>query len=101
MLDKLISLTHSYDFEEYGTFNLVGARIKANVLTLTFDFHIRADKDEYQSWEVECVGLLEHQMFLREFESFDLSRDHPCSGHISTRRLPSLLQRSGGASGSC
>ena len=77
MLDKLVSLTHTYDFEEYGTLNLVGARTETNVLTLTFDFHIHDDKDEYQSWEVDCVGLLEHQMFLGECDNFDLSRDHP------------------------
>ena len=50
---------------------------QTNLLTLTFDFHIRADKHEYQSWEVDCVGLLEHQMFLGECDDFDLSHDHP------------------------
>ena len=77
MLDKLVSLTRSYDFEEYGTLNLVGVRTETNLLTLTFDFHIRADKYEYQAWEVDCVGLLEHQMFLGECDYFDLSHDHP------------------------
>src|SRR5262245_12786527 len=77
MLDKLVSLTHSYEFEEYGTLDLVGVRTITNVLTLTFDFDIRADKEEHQSWEVDCIGLLEHQVFLGECNDFDLSRDHP------------------------
>ena len=77
MLDKLVSLIHSYDFEEYGTLDLVGVRSETNVMTLTFEFHIRTDKHEYQSWEVDCVGLLEHQMFLGQCDDFDLSHDHP------------------------
>src|SRR5215217_2629715 len=77
MLDKLVSLTHSYDFDEYGTLHLVGLRTETNWLTLKFDFHIRADQYEYQSWEVDCVGLLEHQMFLGQCDDFDLSHDHP------------------------
>jgi hypothetical protein len=77
MLDKLVSLTHTYDFDEYGTLRLIGARTETNVLTLTFDFDIWADKHEYQSWEVDCVGVLEHQMFLGECGSFELSHDHP------------------------
>ena len=44
MLDKLVSLTRSYDFEEYGTLNLVGVRTETNLLTLTFDLHARVDK---------------------------------------------------------
>jgi hypothetical protein len=77
MLDKLVSLTHSYEFEEYGTLDLVGVRTQTKCLTLSFDFHIRADDDEYQSWEVDCVGLLEHQVLLGECSNFYLSRDHP------------------------
>lgn len=76
MLDKLISLTHSYDFEEYGTLELVGVRKETDMLTLTFDFNIRADKHEYQRWEVDCVGLLEHRTLLGECDAFVLSHDH-------------------------
>jgi len=77
MLDKLVSLTHSDDFEEYGTLDLVGVRTEINLLTLTFDFQIRSDRYEHQAWEVDCVGLLEHQMFLGECDYFELSNDHP------------------------
>jgi len=77
MLDKLLSLTRSHDFEEYGTLKLVGVRTEADSLTLTFDFHIRADKDDYQTWEVDCVGLLEHRVVLGECDYLDLSHDHP------------------------
>jgi hypothetical protein len=77
MLDKLVSLTHSYEFEEYGALNLVGARTETDLLKLSFDLHIRTDKHECQSWEVDCVGLLEHHMFLGECDNFDLRHDHP------------------------
>ena len=46
MLDKLVSLTHSYEFDEYGTLNLIGVRTRTNLLTLSFDLNIRADKDD-------------------------------------------------------
>ena len=78
MLDQLVSLTHSYEFnEEYATLNLVGVRTQSNVLTLSFDFNIRTDKEDHRSWEVDCVGLLEHQVCLGECNNFDLHHDHP------------------------
>jgi len=76
MLDKLVNLTHSYEFEEYGTLDLIGVRTNTDSLTLSFDFNIRSDRDDHQRWEVDCVGLLEHQMYLGECNDFVLSHDH-------------------------
>src|SRR5262249_25647211 len=34
-------------------------------------------EDDYQAWAVDCVGLLEHKMFLGECNHFELTHDHP------------------------
>ena len=58
MLNDLLNLTASYDFEEYGTIDLVGVRAAGSVI-LSLDIGIGGDADAYQSWEVECEGVLE------------------------------------------
>ena len=75
MLDDLISLTHSSEFED-GTFQLAGVRVEQNVLTLSFDLNTGGDSEAFQSWEVECIGFLEHQISLGECDGFDLEYDH-------------------------
>jgi hypothetical protein len=76
MLNDLINLTHSHEFEEYGTLELAAVRIEGNVMTLSLNLNSGADSDDYQSWEVECVGFLEHELSLGQCEGFDLEYDH-------------------------
>jgi len=76
MLNDLVSLTHSHEFEEYGTLDLAGVRVEGNVLTLSLNLTTGGDSDAYQSWEVECVGFLEQQLSLGQCEGFDLQYDH-------------------------
>src|ERR1044072_6149310 len=77
MLDTFIALTQSYEFEEYGTLDLIGVRSYTDSLTLSFDLNIRSDSEDNQKWAVDCVGLLEHQIYLGECNDFILSHDHP------------------------
>ncbi len=76
MLDDLISLTHSHEFEEYGTLDLGEARVEGNILTLSINLNTGGEDDAYQSWEVECVDFLEHELSLGQCEGFDLLDDH-------------------------
>lgn len=75
MLDDLLELTNSYEFEEYGTIDLVGVRISGNMV-LSLDIRIGGDADAHQSWEVECEGVLEDQISLGPCDRCDLYRDH-------------------------
>ena len=77
MLKGLISLTHSYEFEEYGTLNFVGLRVESNELTLSLDVEIRSEIETHEFWEVDCVGVLEHRTSLGQCDRFDLYHDHP------------------------
>jgi hypothetical protein len=86
MLDDLLSLTNSHEFEEYGTISLVGVRLEENMI-LTLDLNLGGDTDVHQVWEIECKGVLEHQISLGPCDEFSLHRDHvllwpyiyPCS----------------------
>lgn len=86
MLDHLLSLTNSHEFDEYGTINLVGARLEENLI-LTLDLNLGGGTDVHQLWEIECKGELEHQIFLGPCDECSLHRDHvllwpyiyPCS----------------------
>ena len=51
MLDDLLSLTNSHEFDEYGAINLVGARLEENMI-LTLDLNLGGDTDVHQSWEM-------------------------------------------------
>jgi len=76
MLNDLINLTHSHEFEEYGTLDLTGVRVEGNVLTLSLNLNTGGDSDAYQSWEVECVDFLEQALSLGQCEGFELQFDH-------------------------
>ena len=76
MLNDLITLTHSLEFEEYGTLDLTRAGVEGNVLTLSLNLNTGGDSDAYQSWEVECVDFLEQELSLGQCEGFDLQFHH-------------------------
>ena len=76
MLNDLISLTHSPEFDEYGTLDLTRVRAEGNVLTLSLNLNTGDDSDAYQSWEVECVDFLEQELSLGQCEGLDLQFDH-------------------------
>lgn len=76
MLNDLISLTGSHEFEEFGTLDLAGVRVEGNVLTFSLNLNTGGDADAHQSWEVECLDFLEHALLLGDCEGFDLQYDH-------------------------
>lgn len=76
MLIDLSSLTNSYEFEEHGTADLAGAHVEGNVITLSLNLYTGSDSDPQQSWEVECVDFLEHQLSLGQCDGFDLQYNH-------------------------
>lgn len=75
MLNDLLSVTNSSDFDEYGTIDLVGLRIARNMI-LSLDIRIGGYADAPQSWEVECEGVLENQVSFGPCDGCDLYRDH-------------------------
>ena len=77
MLNELITFTHSYEFEEYGTLDLVGVRKATDVLTLSLEVSVRSETNLNQLWEVDCVGVLEHRISIGGFDDIGLSYDHP------------------------
>ena len=76
MLNDLINLTHSHEFEEYGSLDLTAVRVEGNVLTLLLNLNSGGDSDAYQSWEVECIDFLEQELSLGQCEGVDLQFDH-------------------------
>lgn len=76
MLNDLISLTHSREFDEYGTIDLAGVKVEGNVLTFSLNLNTGGESDASQSWEVECVGFLEHQLSIGQCDQFDLEYYH-------------------------
>ena len=76
MLDDLIGLTWTDDFVEDGALHLAGVRAEEDVLTLSLNLNTGDGSGAFQSWEVECIGFLEHQLSLGECDRFDLEYDH-------------------------
>ncbi len=76
MMNDLINLTNSYEFEEYGTINLTSVRMAGNILELFFDLGTYTDSDAEQSWQVECVGFLEHQLTVGPCDGLALEYNH-------------------------
>lgn len=77
MLDELIAFTHSYEFEEYGTVDLVAVRKTPDVFTLSLEVSVRSKTNFHQLWEVDCLGVLEHRVSIGACNDIDLSYDHP------------------------
>ena len=77
MLNELITFTDSYEFEEYGTLDLVAVRKVPDVLTLSLEVSLRSETNSHQLWEVDCVGVLEHRISTGGCDEIDLSYDHP------------------------
>lgn len=76
MLDDLINLTHSYQFEEAeGYVQLLEVWLEGDLLNLSMDLHT-GDSEDAQSWKVECVGALEHIVTLGYCYEFELYFDH-------------------------
>lgn len=91
MLDELITLTHSLDFEEYGELDLRGATCDLSpydpdnhsewqeldvLMTLSLNLDTGADTDAQQKWEVECRGMRGHQILLGQCNGLDFYDDH-------------------------
>ena len=56
--------------------DLAGVRIEGDILTLSLNLNTGGDSDTHQSWEVESIGFLEHEISLGQCEGFDLEHDH-------------------------
>ena len=80
MLNDLINLTHSVRFERYGTLDLAGVRVEGDVSTFSLNLNTGGDSDAFQSWEVECVGLLKHQISLESVKGSICNTIMYCSG---------------------
>ena len=91
MLDELITLTLSIDFEEYGALDLrrvtwdpsdydsdnYSKSQEPDVpMTLSFNLDTGAETDAQQRWEVECRGVWAHQILLGQCDGLDLYKDH-------------------------
>ena len=77
MLDDLIKVTSSFDFDDdNGSVELVQVSQERDVLTLSFEIVSEGEGDRHQVWTVECEGLLEHQVTLGWFEELDLHYHH-------------------------
>ena len=74
-MNDLTDFTNSYEFEEYGRSDLTGVRLVGNSLKLFLDFHTD-NSDVEQSWEVECINFLEHQVAVGPCEGPNLHYDH-------------------------
>lgn len=93
MLNQLISLTLSNNFEQYGRLSLLGVtcdpsdyepddypwwREKPDFLMRLW-LNLKTGEDEtdaQQTWEVECVGVQEHQILLGRCDQINLFNDH-------------------------
>jgi hypothetical protein len=76
MLNDLINLTSSYEFGEYGSSELATVRLEGSSLRLVLNLHSGGDSDAEQSWEVECIDVLEQQLSLGSCDGIDLQYDH-------------------------
>ena len=77
MLNELINLTHSIEFEEYGALDLRGvSRVELNALRLSLNLNTGRETDADQIWEVDCIDVQEHQISLGHYERFSLYNDH-------------------------
>jgi hypothetical protein len=75
MLEDLVDITRSLEFEENGFIQLLEVWLEGDVLNLSLDLHSSED-DSVQSWKVECVGPLEHSVSLGHCYSLELYFDH-------------------------
>lgn len=78
MLDELIEIITSEEFEESGgSVDLATVRVEGDLLSLSFNLiGGGSDEEQDQSWEVECIGLLEHQLSLGTCDQFMVYDDH-------------------------
>ena len=78
MLDELIEIIHSTEFEERdATVDLASVRLEGDVLSLSLNLiSFGGDEEQDQAWEVECIGLLEHQLSLGNCQQFMVHDDH-------------------------
>ena len=78
MLDELIEIIHSTEFEERdASVDLASVRLEGDVLSLSFNLiSFGEDEEQDQAWEVECIGLLAHQLSLGSCQQFDVYDDH-------------------------
>ena len=92
MLNDLISLIDSYEFEEYGTLDLARVRVEGDVLIFSLNLNTGGNSDAFQGWEVEGVGCLEHQIALGQCDGSICNPIMYCSGptFIRKARYPSM-----------
>lgn len=76
MIDDLIDIIYSPDFEDRdATIDLATVRLEGDVLSLSINL-IGTDQEQDPSWEVECIGVQEHQVSLGHCQQFAVYDEH-------------------------
>ena len=76
-MDELFEIIHSSEFQESGgILDLASARMEGDVLVLSFNLISDSVAEQDQSWEVECAGVLDHNLILGNCQDFSLHDDH-------------------------
>lgn len=77
-MDELLEIIYSSEFREGGgTLDLASARMEGDVLILSVNLISDSVEEQDQSWEVECAGVLDHNLTLGNCQDFSLHDDHP------------------------
>jgi len=77
-MDELLEIIHSSEFRESGgVVDLASARMEGDVLILSVNVISDAVDEQDQSWEIECAGVLDHNLTLGNCQEFSLHDDHP------------------------
>jgi hypothetical protein len=78
MIDELIEIIHSADFEERdASIDLAAVRLEGDVLSLSINLiGTGVDEDQDPAWEVECIGILDHQLSLGYCQQFMIYDEH-------------------------
>lgn len=76
MLDELLDIASSIDFEEFGSLELVGARRHDEGVTLSFELSDEYRPELHPNWEVICSGVVEQSFGLGSYDDFQITQDH-------------------------
>ena len=77
VMEELLKIQDTWQFEEYGYINLVAVEKKELDLELKYKLFSGVDDDPIQLWQVICHEEREHKIILGEqYSNFELYNDH-------------------------
>ena len=77
MIDNLLKLQDTWEFQEYGYIDLIAVQIKESHLELKCQIYKGIDDEPAQLWQIVCHEIREHKVSLGEQDSdFMLFNDH-------------------------